>query len=510
MASNTTRTIHKVRVKNPNNKTMYVDVVVVDAISVRGPNGDETVYKTKAEDAVPFIKDTTGDVDTGNVQPSHPTRKSVIQRFTNPQDSSQFIDAEILTAVAYKGPNGQETLLHMPTSGIDAYVVDTTDNGLGTRPSKSSTRKLNVVEIDEITGNPNAGSVNSQQPGYPVLPGGGTQTARKLLIEQTWAVATKGPNGKEILLLTPLHEGSWGTNIEDTTTYVPDPDNNFALGPPDNPDPNPYVVWPATGGPSNKGPNGAWLGVKTPLSQGPLWYIESVSTPFNPILPQGFPFTVTVNLWWGQPPTAGWDGNGPTPGGATYQFALATYKNGDIGPTLGPADANGNQNIIIGNPLQIVYGPSFADATQTLTDGDVTSINSWTAPGSCSLTVTGREGDDSSPRGNTPVFLIQFATIGPDGANGFYGWSDYTATAHDIPPGTEVSWIGALPGQMAPPTITLSSPTPTTIGDITASNPPAGFPLPPGAFVSNGNASAGSVDVDFLSTAPSQRSNQSI
>lgn len=273
-----TRRIHVVRIKNPNDKgNTYVDVAVLDAIGIRTASGDEAlfevmafsgdqddasaassgaeerVYDMPAANAAPLIVDSTGDGSAkGDPKDAGAkfSRKSHMKRLTNKTNPNQFIDVEILDAVALKGPNGSEVALIMPQGTSKAMVLDATGSQLNVPAGPDTTRALHVIKLKS---------------GDPKIPGSG-DPKKFLLVERTDKIAFKGPNGHEFLLTAPNDDDA---SANDTTNYSLDDDGNATV-PPDNTDPNPYVVFP----PDSQGP---FLGADVPTNQGLLWWIKATN-----------------------------------------------------------------------------------------------------------------------------------------------------------------------------------------------------------------------------------------
>jgi hypothetical protein len=250
----TTRRIHVVRVKDPNNESQFADVVVIDAIALRAANGEEQLWDVTARKAVPYIVDNTGDGETiGNLATA--SRVSHMKRLTNPDDSGQFIDVEILDAFALRGPNGEERVYSLPDRAASEAVTDNTGSGLGVAAGPSTTRALHVAKISET------GAGKSTNTDYP--PVDSDTTDRYALVKRIDAIVFRGPNGFETAAVFP----DQGADALDVTQYTVD-DNGDQV-PPDNTDPNVYVRWP-------KDTAGPWLG-KQPIGQGPLWFIKALS-----------------------------------------------------------------------------------------------------------------------------------------------------------------------------------------------------------------------------------------
>ena len=285
----------------------WVDVEVLDAIGLETPDGDEElfevmqvsdadettennntagsggqqrVYDCTAANATPTIIDNTGD---GNaVTAIFPTRSSHMKRLTNADIPGYFLDAEILDALVLKGPQGSELLLYMPFKAATAAVVDPTGNNLEVPVGPKTTRSVHIEQIyDQVTTITNGAPVNT------------VNKANTILVEKTDAIAFKGPNGEEFLLYAPNNADNDPTDNNDTTQYVIDPWTNQSVPPPNN-DPNNYIVFPSAVETSA----GPWLGVKTPINQGLLWWIKAAGeTITKTTYPPGtYSISVTINI----------------------------------------------------------------------------------------------------------------------------------------------------------------------------------------------------------------------
>jgi hypothetical protein len=261
----TTRRVHLVRVKNKNNEGEYADVKVIDAVALRLPNGEERLYDVTAKNAVPYMKDKTGDGnDIGT--PSGASRASHLARLKGSDDDSQMLDVEILDAFALRGPNGEQLVISLPASKATTVAIkDDTGSGLKVAVTAQSTRALHVVKIAELAA---GGSTSTADQDYP----SGDITDNYAIVLRLDALALHGPNGYESLLITDS-----AADEIDTTQYVTD--DNGDKAPPDNADPNPYVRWPdASEGPwIRKNPSASDGTMPAGISQGPLWWITKLS-----------------------------------------------------------------------------------------------------------------------------------------------------------------------------------------------------------------------------------------
>jgi hypothetical protein len=279
-----TRQVHVVRISDPNNSANFIDVEILNKVSVIFPNGDEVLYNVTAKS--PLIDDNTkegGPTLIGN--PETATRRSHMKRLADPADNTQFFDVEIIDKLVFTLVNGKEELFNMPNKNISAMVVDNTGNGLGVPFKKgNTTRQDHIVEIDEVQ------DINATQ--TPAIRGGVVKPGQqkivkgnRLLIEQTDKISFKTTNGAEFLL--DVSGSLW--KVKDVTVYTQDVNGLNIPPPPSKKDKSIYVRWvrtqdgTATGqivdakAPKGTGTTGKpWLGPKTPVKQGPMWRIKDV------------------------------------------------------------------------------------------------------------------------------------------------------------------------------------------------------------------------------------------
>jgi hypothetical protein len=284
-----TRKVHVVRCTDapqddPTNYSRFVDVLVLDAIALLGPNGEEFVFDCAAKHAVPTIIDDTGDGESRT--PGNPTRLSHMERLRNADDDTLFLDMEILDAFALCGPNGAETLFDMRNPGA-TNIVDNTDLNLGQIVAAAS-RRAHVLKI-EPSDKPTTQEI--MQGATPANPTPGT-SGDYLAVLVLDAIAFGGPIGAseggdptaelrangEMLLLAGNSDLSDSQLWNDTTQY--DADGN----PPVNDDPHIYVRFPVVDGVASGSP---WLGSNPtsdqnpdrsgPLCQGLLWQVINAS-----------------------------------------------------------------------------------------------------------------------------------------------------------------------------------------------------------------------------------------
>ena len=411
--STTTRRTHVVRIPVAGDAGYiasggaWIDVEVLDAIGLETPDGDEElfevmqvsdadettennntagsggqqrVYDCSAANAVPLIVDNTGD---GNGKsPTNPTRSSHMKRLasdpTNP-DSGQYLDAEILDGFVLKGPNGSELLLYMPDKAAVPAVVDPTGNDLTVAAGVNTTRSLHVEKvIDKVTTIVN-GSITSVA----------DDPTKFILVEKTDAIAFKGPNGEEFLVYAPNNADTTDTtDNNDTTRYVADPWTHTSVPPP-NTDPDLYIFFPTnTGGP--------FLGKKSPISQGLLWWIKAAgetnisSTNNGPTISIDMDVVVT-DLGYGQVIqlyTVLMAGDGSfsvaerTLGFTLFSGTLSTSLSNVTGAItlyiyLGAPDGSADIDVGLGGTA---FNANFT-ATQTDPSGSITSSNNYLTSG---------------------------------------------------------------------------------------------------------------------------------
>lgn len=236
-----TRRTHIVRVTDPNNKQRYVDVEVLDAVAFRGAGGKIMVLNTPAKNARPYVRDDTGDGDT--LAPGLPTRASHMERITNPDDSSQFIDVEVLDYLAFTTPNGEKWVLDMPSKSSHPYIVDDTGEGdSGVEGGGDPTRRMTVNKVK----NP-------------------ANDGQFISVARPDSISFHKANGEKMIIYAPDKSAVPHTTPDNYT-----PDNKDSV-PPENTDPNPYIRWPKSGD------GGPWLG-KARVKQGPLWWIRAAKS----------------------------------------------------------------------------------------------------------------------------------------------------------------------------------------------------------------------------------------
>jgi hypothetical protein len=306
-----TRKVHVVRIDlgdaPAGSQQAWLVVKVLDQVAVRAPNGEEILYDVTAANADPYIRDDTGG-GNGKGDPSNCTRSSHMARLTSSQNppppgspsGTQALDVEVLDAFSVRGPNGEETAFVFPSKTEVDMVTDNTGSGLAVPyMAGQTTRALHVAKIS-LTGytinqgtsgqqSITTGTVNSDAP--TIGPPAGSTVIDDIffIVERTDALAVRGPNGQEYLLLI----ADKNATENDITQYGADGK------PPLNTDPNVYVSVPANGTPFiGKNPidsDGVAVGG---INQGPLWWLTGMGTTLPttpPPPPPGF-FTITYTV----------------------------------------------------------------------------------------------------------------------------------------------------------------------------------------------------------------------
>ena len=201
--SKVTRSTHTVRCRSANNQ-FFVDVEVLDGLSLTLPNGVQISYSLQA--ANPFITDKTGDGNGTGGTGASSTRSSHMQRYTGIANPKMCFDAEVCDAFTVTGPNNTQFLVRCPTpwwaapgsmpppqiaSGPLPLVADNTGSGLATSPNlDQATRAQHVVKLTKQL-------VNGQQ-----------VSSNYLLVYLTDALAYQGPATTRNAVFRPDTDGS--------------------------------------------------------------------------------------------------------------------------------------------------------------------------------------------------------------------------------------------------------------------------------------------------------------
>jgi hypothetical protein len=256
----TTRFVHVVRCKQKNddgslNDSVYADVQVIDQVCITDDNGGQETFNFTAANAVPTIVDVAGDgggVDNG----SDATRQSRLIRVTNPSDSTQYFNEEVLDKFCITRHNGSQEIWDF--SDVGAFIEATIgpDISAGTIASdgtlvsdESSASRL--LEVDEIL------------PGQTSIPPPQSDGTNYMAIGDLQAVCLTINGGQQI-----FNFSDDARDITDTTQYTTDSEGNPV--PPDNTDPDPYVVIPSSS-------SGIATG-NALVQQGLLWKIINFSS----------------------------------------------------------------------------------------------------------------------------------------------------------------------------------------------------------------------------------------
>jgi hypothetical protein len=333
------RSVHVVRIFDPNNKKIWIDVKIIDKVSFKSPSnpaqehsgtkeitpftGGPNVFEQMIDltNPVPYIKDNSGD-NNGTGDPNNCTRVSHMVRVTNPDDASQFLDIEICDGVAFATTEGQQEVLLFPASNATARVVDGTPDsaGLENDPGIDATRLEHIVEIAATKDGTSTSTDLATDP--QGLDTENMETPPMVtLVQRTDAMAFKAPNGLEFVIAFDPKTKEEDNEI-DTTRYLPDPVTGDLTVPPENTDPNPYIIFPPDPKTKDKS-GGPWLGTKLSVKPGPLWWPIRINTPPGPFywyIPKFQP------LDWSYFATAPEDyGSWPSPGISGAGFMLIPY-----------------------------------------------------------------------------------------------------------------------------------------------------------------------------------------
>lgn len=294
------RTTYQVRITNPNDKQMSIDVEVLVAVTLLGEGGNnERVYEFGTTAGGYFINDYTGDFDAfagtgagGTVGSLNEgtDRVSHIERVTNQSDPTQFFDVEVLDAFMV-GEASSNTQQFYWLNAIDyGITVDIGSVGFNSNPPPSTTgRGGHTVKIQQTNGQvtddddvPTFCS-NSDDPKTKDAPGDPTKFTA---IIKTDAISWLKTNSSEHSV--NFHTTATAGEKNDITQWTVDDQGQKC--PPENTDPNPYIVWPD----ASKGataPAGPWVGAMPthtpgpdgmepgPIMQGPLWWIKRINQP---------------------------------------------------------------------------------------------------------------------------------------------------------------------------------------------------------------------------------------
>ena len=264
------RATHTVRVKS-NDKRFYADVEILDAISLKLPNGFEICYKISKPNIVnPNIRDSTGD-GNGKRGDETSTRSSHMVRVTSTEHPAMFFDVEVCDAFTLTGPNNADFCIKCPTPGNSVpAIVDNTDSGLEVGANEQSTRGQHVVKLLRQVGSGTAGQPDQQVPSnytLTLLTDAMSYSGPKDTLGMPWQSEVYFGGPADVGSFVDFDSGPWydthalkfynyakvmngalaiGANTSDTTQYVEDPGTGQMVPPDVDPtsDPNTYVYFP--------------------------------------------------------------------------------------------------------------------------------------------------------------------------------------------------------------------------------------------------------------------------
>ena len=296
-----TRSTHTVRCRSKENPTIFVDMVVLDAITFIRPDGVEILIAASPSiqgvAKNPCIIDNTGDGNAVGDQ-HNCSRISHMEQFISQVDPSQIIDLEILDGFALQPP-----LVGDPF-GIEDRVNDEQNLGgyfdsgefWGARRAlitQSTKAKYNTIDTTGLNLGELAGVVASRGAHINLVTDKGNtddktdQAAEVPPVSQPFVATVKtdsinfgAPDGNNVCLLVPP---SKVTDI-DTTKYVTDPYTGEENAPPDNTDPNIYAFFPPDSAGANLGatPVSQQTNIAAPPSLGVFWWIKKISSTPQP------------------------------------------------------------------------------------------------------------------------------------------------------------------------------------------------------------------------------------
>lgn len=284
-----TRRSHIVRIASKSNPEVYVDMEVLDAVAFTNVNGDQLVLNVPAENANPYIVDNTGD-GNGKVTATG-TRRSHMKRITSSSDSTQFLDIEVLDAIAFRDQNGQEWIMNNADNGSLNVYNTTTGQG-----DVNSTRR---VHDEKVYSNP------------------GDTTSPYMLVERCDTISFRNINGDEMVIVMPSSDDGSGSGRASTFTTPAGYDPTSTTAPPANGDPEVYAFIP----PGSAGMSIGTAGdTTTKVACGPLWWPRGINTKSGPWYwyipiqtPSAFSikFTPGKFVWDMNPSVSSWAGTPP-------------------------------------------------------------------------------------------------------------------------------------------------------------------------------------------------------
>jgi hypothetical protein len=243
-----TRRSHIVRVYDDSsgevNKSAYIDVEVLDAISFKIAKGEEVILNFPSKKASPYIVDDTGNGLAKQPSAATATRRSHVEHVKG--ENGELL-IEVLDAISFKDKRGEEWVLKMPAKKASPFNA-TKGSGGG-----ETTRR---THNEKIGSDPN---VKDPETDY-------------LTVERSDMIAFRSVRGREMILKMPSNDkggkpGRASTFISSPQNYDPTDED---IEPPENKDPDFYVKFVKDASP---------LTGDELISQGPLWWIRKVSGP---------------------------------------------------------------------------------------------------------------------------------------------------------------------------------------------------------------------------------------
>lgn len=234
-----------------------------------------------------------------------PSRRTHIVRIPADKNApdDNYVDVEVLDAIAFKGPKGEDMVLNFKKENIVPYIVDNTGGGNGKENSKATRRShmerikgdggatLDVEVLDIVSfrttngdeyimnlpsakasafstnGTSDGGNNTRRTHNEKIYKDGKKDPVNFMTVTRTDAVAFRTIMGKELIIKMPSSDDG-GTRADTYTTpqgYDPTKDEPK---PPINKDPNVYVSFP-------KKDSNPFTG-DAKISQGPFWWIRKV------------------------------------------------------------------------------------------------------------------------------------------------------------------------------------------------------------------------------------------
>lgn len=241
------------------------------------------------------------------------TRKTHIVRCPADPDNPDalYVDVEVLDALAFIGPNGQEMILRFKQDNIDPVIVDDVGSGNAKDPGANGTRRSHMEQVDndktkifvEVLDNIAFSDQNGQEwilnmPSKSAderntTEGTGSDTSTRkthnekisqdfsknpttyLTVTRTDEVAFRTVMGEELIVRLPSCDDPNSSDKRADTITTPqdyDPKDESGPKPPINKDKNVYIAFPKDAGPDCVNTKDA------KISQGMLWWIRKISS----------------------------------------------------------------------------------------------------------------------------------------------------------------------------------------------------------------------------------------